>query len=202
MTFPNWFSITAQENFEKFLTKGAGCMDFTKPIKALQIGVFTGDATVWMIKNLLTPQGSWVSDVDTWQGSDETAHESMDFAEVEAEYLMKVAAAHTESKSVWNRAVKFKTTSDKFFAKNPEWLKYDFIYIDGDHHTDQVLIDAINAHGVLEVGGLLAFDDYTWGDGYPEGTTPRPAIDSFLWAYHEKYEVLEVNAQVWLRKIA
>jgi len=202
MTFPNWFSITARANFEKFLTRDAGYIDFTKPIKAVQIGVFTGDATDWMIRNLLTPQGSWVSDVDTWLGSGETAHEGMDFAEVENEYIRRVVLAHTESKAVWNRAVKFKMTSNEFFEQNPEWLRYNFIYIDGDHHTQQVFDDAANSDAVLEMGGVLAFDDFTWGDGYPAGTTPRPAIEEFMSEYGERYETLGINAQVWLRKIA
>ena len=60
--YPNWFGVTAQHNFEQFLTPLAGQDD----LKFLQLGVFTGDASVWIAKNILTGKGCWLIDVDTW----------------------------------------------------------------------------------------------------------------------------------------
>jgi hypothetical protein len=64
MEYPNWFNHTAKANFEKFLTKKDGSV-------ALQLGVYTGDASLWMLQNIPNLK---LTDVDTWQGSDEEEH--------------------------------------------------------------------------------------------------------------------------------
>jgi predicted O-methyltransferase YrrM len=38
--------------------------------------------------------------------------------------------------------------------------KYDFIYIDGNHNTVNVLIDGLCAYHLLKDDGVLIFDDY------------------------------------------
>jgi len=48
MSYPNWFAQTAQSNFTTYLTEYAG-----KPnLRFLQLGVFTGDASVWLCNNI------------------------------------------------------------------------------------------------------------------------------------------------------
>jgi predicted O-methyltransferase YrrM len=39
---------------------------------------------------------------------------------------------------------------------------YDFIYVDGDHTAYGVIKDAIASYECLNVGGIIAFDDYQW----------------------------------------
>ena len=43
--YPNWFEMTAKENFESQLLPLAGKFN----LRFLQIGAFTGDATVWLV---------------------------------------------------------------------------------------------------------------------------------------------------------
>ena len=65
--YPNWFAQTAQNNFTTYLSEYAG-----KPnLRFLQLGVYTGDASVWLCNNILTDKSSILIDVDTWKGSDE-----------------------------------------------------------------------------------------------------------------------------------
>jgi predicted O-methyltransferase YrrM len=52
-------------------------------------------------------------------------------------------------------------TSDKMFSEL-ENVKFDFIYIDGDHSYEQVLRDLNNSFKVLKVGGCILVDDYAW----------------------------------------
>jgi len=191
--FPNWFDITAKDNFEKFLTPLAQY----EALQLLQIGAFTGDASLWLVKSLCTDPFTRLDDVDTWAGSDEQVHEAMDFAEVEQVYDEKTAPWRETG-----QLDKYKTTSDDFFKNAPESLRYNFIYIDGDHTARQVIRDAINAHRHLAVGGILAFDDYTWDSGKGELENPKPAIDAFVYLHNDRYELLARNAQVWLRKTA
>lgn len=49
------------------------------------------------------------------------------------------------------------TTSDDFFNNNK--IKYDLIFIDGLHHSDQVERDIINGYKALNKGGMLLIHD-------------------------------------------
>jgi len=87
MEYPNWFKQIAQDNFEQFLTPLAGKTD----LNFLQLGVFTGDASVWLLEKILTGSGSILTDVDTWRGAaNEPVQEEMNFEDVYNTYLYKV----------------------------------------------------------------------------------------------------------------
>jgi hypothetical protein len=72
--YPNWFEYV-RPNFEQFLT----LQGRQGRMECLQLGVYTGDASLWMLENLGEIS---LTDVDTWQGSDELAHKSIDFEDV------------------------------------------------------------------------------------------------------------------------
>ena len=74
--YPNWFAQTAQNNFTTYLAEYAG----KENLRFLQLGVYTGDASVWLCNNILTDKSSILIDVDTWRGSDELDHAEMDFS--------------------------------------------------------------------------------------------------------------------------
>lgn len=181
---PNWFFGYAEDAFRRHLLPLAGT-----PIQVLQIGAYLGDASEWLLTNVLTEPGSWLVDVDTWEGSNEAAHEAINFMEVQAFYDERMKNYH--------RVGRYVGTSDNYFGQHPP--PFDFIYIDGAHTSEQVLRDAVNADRFLNVGGMIAFDDYCWSDG--SGNIPRPAIDAFLTCYGHRYEVLEQDLQVWVRRI-
>ena len=191
--YPNWFGYV-QPNFEEFLTPLAGKDD----LKFLQLGVFTGDASVWIAENILTGKGCWLIDVDTWQGSDEADHKSMDFDDVYAAYKLKTALYKTKIK---NTIKTFKSTTTWFLSSTRRDPDYDFIYIDADHTTVGVILDAELAWPQLKSGGIMAFDDYLWGheSGDPR-LAPQVGIDLFLHRHLGNYELLAKNNQVWVRK--
>jgi hypothetical protein len=155
----------------------------------LQIGAYCGDASEWLLRNVLTGRGSWLVDVDTWGGSDESAHRDIDFGSVREFYEERVRG--------YSNVGMFVGTSDDYFQMRPE--PFDFIYIDGSHETHQVLRDAVNAERILKPGGVMAFDDYRWGSGARD--VPAPAVDAFLRCYERYIEVVEVGLQVWVRKV-
>lgn len=184
--FPNWFE-TQKHFFERNVPQGK--------LDVLQIGAYTGDATEWLLKNRDIDE---ICDVDTWEGSNETAHQAIDFSDVYEEYLRRHEGA-IEVGVVFPHRM----TSDEFFAElehHKEGL-FDFIYIDGDHTAVQVALDAFNAWNVLNSGGVMAFDDYLWVDNPDEYLRPKRGIDAFLEVCKGKYELLDVGYQVWVRKL-
>jgi len=186
MEFPNWFE-SQKHNFEKHLERFKGLPN----LKFLQLGVYTGDATVWLCDNILTGDGSLLRDVDTWQGSDEREHKSIDFNEVFQAYIAKT---FEKPRSY------YEMTTKEFFSLT-KFGKYDFIYVDADHTADAVASDAEYAWELLKKGGILAFDDYMWGQDMKPELTPKPAIDNFLEFNEGEYNILTKDYQVWIEKL-
>jgi len=176
MIFPNWFKDV--EKYFRHVPK--------VPLRVLQIGTYTGDATEWLLNNRTIER---INDVDTWQGSVEVDHESIDFSEVEKYY---------DSRITDERVIKCKMTSDEFFIVNA--MSYNFIYIDGDHTAVQTALDGLNAFKCLEDGGVMAFDDYLWnykGDRFLE---PKRGVDAVLKVCRGQYVLIESGYQVWIKK--
>lgn len=177
MNFPNWFKSV--ETYFRHVPN--------EPLRALQIGTYTGDATAWLLANRKVER---LFDVDTWEGSDEEAHDSLDFSSVEAYYNFRF----TDNKNI----TKCKMTSDEFFNKNTH--TFNFIYIDGDHTALQTALDGLNAFKVLEPGGVMAFDDYEWYYGGKKFLEPRRGVDAFLLVCEGEYKIIEIGYQVWIKK--
>lgn len=188
MSYPNWFASYAVAYFDKHLAR----FKDQENLHFLQIGAFTGDASLWLVQNILTGKGSVLVDVDTWQGSDEEAHRQMDFSDVEKTYDWKLKD--------YPRVIKVKQTSLEYMTTSDETEVYDFIYIDGDHTAQGVWQDASLGWKALKPGGIMAFDDYLWGAELPLEKRPQPAIDLFLTLLKEQIELLDTGSQVWIRK--
>lgn len=187
--YPNWFQAVAKGNFIKFLKPWEGLPN----LHFLQIGAFTGDASRWLADEVLTGDGSILIDVDTWQGSpDESVHDSFDWNDVWETYKRKVANCYNVRHVRMDSELYLATGADTTF---------DFIYIDGDHTTQAVYRDAVGSWKILKPEGILAFDDYTWGDGLADQTkAPKPGINRFLSEMKGAYDLLAIGDQVWIRK--
>ena len=188
---PNWFANDAQSNFATFVKTNFA----NKPSRLLQIGAYTGDASVWLYENVLRGSESVLVDVDTWEGSDEVAHHEMNWATVEAVYDAKTSEGRLARK-----IIKYKGTSDSFFKNNVE--TYDFVYVDGDHTAYGVIKDAVSAYEATKVGGIIGFDDYQWVGAVDPADRPNMAIEAFLQIYRKRVELLVKGYQCWVRKIS
>ena len=188
--YPNWFMYGAVNLFSKYLEELKG-----REVHCLQIGAYTGDATEWLLKNVLTHPNSTLTDVDTWEGSDEVIHKEFDWQDVETVYTNRHQASIDAG-----RLIKKKSTSNDFFKEDSK--QYDFIYIDGDHTAVATLKDGLNGLDRLKLGGIIAFDDYTWDAGKGPMNNPKAGIDGILLAHAQKLSTLEISFQAWMRKIS
>ncbi len=167
-----WFDQFARDNFDALVPNMA--------LNALQIGVWTGDATAWLLGNRNVTS---LLDVDCWDGP---PMHNVDYAEAERVYDQRFAHC--------SEVVKVKAFSDDFFATNDR--TFNFIYVDGDHDPEQTYRDGVNAWNCLEPGGTLAFDDYEW---QLYGVSPKSGIDRAL-AEMSGHELLLMAYQVWVKK--
>ena len=189
MGYPNWFNISAVHYFNLILPRrfaGKPLLDF------LQVGAYTGDASEWLLDNILTDRSSWLTDVDTWSGSDEGIHKKFDWQEIEDFYDSRMAS--------YGNVCKIKGYSEDFLS-TAEKSHYDFIYIDGDHTAQGVYTDANLSWDKLKPYGIMAFDDYLWQhDTKQKHLRPKPGIDKFLSEHVGEYQLLIMDEQVWISK--
>jgi len=177
----NWFEITAKANFEKYILGTLENQSF------LEIGCYEGQASIWLMENTQAE----LTVIDTFKGSKE--HDSK-FETTLLERFLE------NTKPYIGRILPLKGTSQKYL-KTLELISYDFIYIDGSHEAKDVLEDAVLAFPLLKEGGIIIFDDYTWGQGMDFYDIPRTGIDAFLLVYGNQLELLEKNSQCIIRKV-
>lgn len=172
----DWFSGNLRR-FEHFLSplKGADC-------KLLEIGTDEGRAAVWLVDNVAVSAGSRLTCIDI-----------VEHANWRANIDATGAADRVDLRLGRSRDVLPALPRDHF----------DFVYVDGYHGRVEVLEDAVLSFRLAKVGGVIAFDDYTWEDpaGHEDGA-PKEAVDALCQVYRNKLEVLFRGRQVWIRKTA
>jgi len=189
--YPNWFDEYAKNNFELYLSSFADKPD----LQFLQLGVFNGDASIWMLDNILTNETSNLYDIDTWRGSStEDVHDKIDFESVWKSYLHRIK----DYNNVFPSRIEISSFFNGYEDDGDWW--FDFIYIDADHTASSVLDDAVMAWRHLKPGGIIAFDDYTWTHAKGELYEPKPAINFFCWAKQSELKIIGANNQVWIQK--
>lgn len=73
-------------------------------------------------------------------------------------------------------------------------LRFEFIYIDGDHRKEGVYHDCTKYIYCMKVGGYMLIDDYEWREETKEG------VDLFLKEAEGQYELMFKNYQVLIKK--
>lgn len=174
-----------REHWPAMLQEYAGVED----LRFLEVGCFEGRTTLWLLTNVLTHPSSTITVVDTFAGSPE--FKSMGISTDFKQRFLSNIARHADQVIVCEGS-----SRDVLPALDDG---FDFIFVDGSHVAEDVWADATGAWPLLKPGGLLAFDDYEWGDGGP--STPRPAIDRFLAEYASEMTVYRLGYQCVVRKI-
>ena len=81
--------------------------------------------------------------------------------------------------------------------------KYDFIYVDGSHLMLDCYLDLILSWKILNKGGILAIDDYTYNiDSGNKLDSPFEGVNHFLKKYENEYILLNKGYRVFLQKVS
>lgn len=89
----------------------------------------------------------------------------------------------------------------KLIQLRGERASFDLIYIDGSHDRENVFLDSILSWPMLNVGGILMWDDYKgFMKEAPMWQRPTGAIDGFLLAHEGEYETVHAGKQMIIRK--
>lgn len=168
----DWFSQNIP-NFEKINS-------LTSIKTVLEIGVYEGMSTCWMLDKML-PSNASILCIDPLENE-----------EVYEAFIQNVATVKKDNQTV----TFYKQTSVQtlpYLLMQP--TRYDFIYVDGSHQAPDVLFDVVNSWQILRQGGVMLLDDYGGGD------TVKEAAEAFLYIFREKYNVVVNNYQLGLQKL-
>jgi len=194
----DWFSNnipTWEQIFTYFQLKGKDGLRF------LEIGCFEGRATNYLLNNILTGENSRIDVVDTFGGSLNEAGMKWD-DKYEFDKLYTKFKDNIELHK--NKVVIHRGLSGDILKSTFKPDTFDFIYVDGSHTAYDVLQDAILAHPLLKVGGILMFDDFGWKDpnNLHPTNSPELGITCFFSAYEIFYECILQGYQIGFRKVA
>lgn len=162
----------------------------TKKTKYLEIGVFEGRSSVYILENL---QNAICHFVDPLQPYDEMTDSTGqdDFHKTYDNFTSNIELFDS-------RATLHRKTSDSFFLNNTE--KFDLIYIDGSHFGDDVYKDAINAFDSLNKKGFIIFDDFFWFFFDTVEENPLGGIFKFIVENNNHLKIKYVSNQLIIQK--
>lgn len=181
----DWFSHNIP-NWERLFSlhlSGAG--------KFLEIGSYEGRSTVWLAERASARErGGEIYCVDTWSGGEEHTGEVM--AAIEARFDRNIELARRRFAPT--TIVKLKGRSHEQMLQllaHGHRETFDFIYVDGSHQAPDVLGDLFLAWQLCRIDGIIACDDYLWGEG-SENILHRPklGVDAFTSCFAGKLKVL------------
>lgn len=182
----DWFSrsIPAWQRILSFLSRKGG------PLRILEVGVFEGLSTCWLLRNFCKTPESVIVAVDSFHGGEE--HRAMELGDLRQRFERNVAAVGSPAR-VETRQGDSIVQLAAMVASNPA-PEFDFISVDASHRACDVLGDAVLAFRLLRPGGVLAFDDYLWSP-FRRGaedvlSTPKVAIDAFTSVFARQARVL------------
>jgi predicted O-methyltransferase YrrM len=182
---PQWLSV-----FQKY------GLSSKERIYALEIGSWEGLSSFFLLHTL---QNAVLTCVDTWEGGEEHRTEDAGMQEI----LSKAETTFDKNLLKYrDRLIKYKGTSYSFFNDNPATNRFDVIYVDGSHYCDDVVVDALKCFELLNVGGIMIFDDYFWRSSPRIADNPAAAINLFLKLKKGCYEIIRVYHQVIIEKTA
>jgi predicted O-methyltransferase YrrM len=171
----NWF---AAANARLWLD--AFTPDRERAKNVLEIGSWEGRSTVflaWLFPN------ARITCIDTFEGGDEHRNNP--------EYsLSGVEARFRKNTGHFEDRLEVRKGRSAQQLVNIEG-NFDFIYIDGSHFYDDVVLDTILSWKRLNPNGYMVWDDYFWSMKKVYGSLkPKLAIDQFLTAHRGNYRVL------------
>ncbi len=169
----------------------------------LEIGVFEGRATTWLLENALEDNGVIVC-IDTWDGGEEHIENQIAGSEERFKYNIKLAMSKYPAREVFTlKATSYEGLAQlaTFHEEKYGINKFDFIYIDGSHQAPDVLTDACMAWPLLKKDGIMVFDDYIWGNSAVPLHRPKIAVDAFVNIFGESLDLVELGYQLIVQKV-
>lgn len=159
--------------------------------RILEIGTFEGQSTLFFADIYCSQHpNSFIVSVDPFDMDDQCTPMT---SAIETTFLNNIAECPNNSKIIVKRQY-----SDDFFKENTR--RFNFIYIDGSHVPEQIVKDATAAFEVLDLYGILWFDDYL--GGHSGENSIRNALDKWVLSMDKKLNIVFKGYQLGCQKVA
>lgn len=198
----NCKKIYTQDWFDRCIpswSKYLGSFKGVPNLTFLEVGSYEGRSTCWLMDNILTDPSSSILCFDLFDGCSlqgvwsKELYDRYNMTEVFNNFLNNTA-------EYGDRVQAYVGISQELLrGLGPDPL-FDFIYIDGSHIASDVLEDGVLAFRLLNPGGVMIFDDYTWEFFEEPLRHPKMAIDAFLSIFSGQYSLLLKDRQVIIGK--
>ena len=167
-----------------------------EPIKVLEIGTYTGISLINIVKLIPNSIGYGV---DLWSSYNENGLLSnIENLEIESSFYKNIKTEGMNMRVFGIKGDSSKVLMDMVVKNN----MYDFIYVDGSHLMLDCYLDLILSWKILNKGGILAIDDYTYNiDSGNKLDSPFEGVNHFLKKYENEYILLNKGYRVFLQKV-
>ncbi|KAL8992807.1 MAG: hypothetical protein Q9169_006822 [Polycauliona sp. 2 TL-2023] len=176
-----------------------------RPLRILEIGCFEGCSTTWILDHLMDHPDSVMTAVDTFEGGMEhQPHQGPDQpADPYQLHTLKDRFDSNVAKCIHlaKLSVMQARSDDALITLRQHARRFDFIYIDASHVAIDVLHDAVMSWRMLDQGGTLVFDDYSWRGFIEDCYNPRAAIRAFVKCARPEVECTETESQLWVTRV-
>ena len=189
-----WFDV-AISNWEVLFPK---YLENNTIDSLLEIGCYEGRATTYLLDNFLKKDVTY-DVIDTFNGSlEESGMKGTKDRLKKNNFIFDNFKHNISFHSQVNFNIYQKISQHQLPELVQQNKKYDFIYIDASHRSDDTFVDAYYAHQLLNPGGMLIFDDFGWQDPqHPHVVaSPRFGIRAFFACYDELYDIVMQGYQI------
>ena len=184
-------------------------------VKVLEIGTYTGMSLIHILQQIPNAIGYGV---DLWSSYHEinildsvrvSELQHMEQLEVEKGFFENRATAGLEERMNGIKGDSHQILTNMLLDHE----RFDFIYIDGSHSSIDCYTDCYLAWKLLNKGGIMAIDDYTYntkdnsipllkvkGDLYLEHS-PYHGVNHFLKKHEGEYRVIDIAYRIFLEKL-
>jgi predicted O-methyltransferase YrrM len=194
----DWFSY-AIPNF-KAISEHMG-----PATRILEIGVYQGRATCWMLEHMLAKDGHMIC-VDPFIEEDGVDAFTTELVTQSPHYnAERLALWRSNTEEIRQPEQGLEVRVGRSYQELAKLIQenqsFDFIYVDGNHSASSVLADACMCFGMLRPTGIMLFDDYLWGDMPGLLHRPKLGIDYFTTLFSEQNALALLGYQLGLYKI-
>jgi hypothetical protein len=167
-----------------------------EPINVLEIGTYTGISLINIIKLIPNSVGYGV---DLWSSYNENdLLSNIGNLKIELSFYKNIKTEGMKGRVFGIKGDSSKVLMDMVVKNN----MHDFIYVDGSHLMLDCYLDLILSWKILNKGGILAIDDYTYNiDDTDKLASTFEVVNHFLKKYESEYNLLNKGYRVFLQKI-
>ena len=171
---PIWIDLFKKENL------------FNRNLRILEIGCFEGRSTLFLLKNLNVNEIICVDPM-------------LEYEELKADFK-KVNEKFKNNVKIYKNCILEKKTSKEYFKNNLISKNFDLVYLDGDHHANQVYDDLVNIYKNLNNYVVIIIDDLFVDVFENKEENLINGVYKFLDNYGPKLKIIYTYHQIIIKK--